>query len=274
MAAPAPGGGLLQQTLDDDDTSVHLVSINDVKFVLFGNSPSHRVKLGVRGFSACSVVILASDYGAIVTHVGPNEIGADSNDTQSFKRLAHSKMSELGRLYSQNKRCFGSDSHAYLVFATINGETVSPEQTAIFTDQLERLGMPLVTRRGYGTSPSSYINTGPAGTLLVERGLNARPIVYLEDGVVTPDPKLTPARLAPSTSSQPSSSRDLQKSRTPTQQRVDPYWAYREGFPEYSLIGESGQVLQRSQAIPENVWIRLIDKDGKLKQYAKFDGRE
>lgn len=49
---------------------------------------------------ACSVIILASDYAAILAHIGPNELG--SQDLQSFLGLANNKMSELEEIYRKN----------------------------------------------------------------------------------------------------------------------------------------------------------------------------
>ena len=261
---------LLAQALANE--IVDLVKINEVKFLLFDKPvKGHPVTLGVKGLSACSVIILASDYAAVLAHIGPNELG--SQDPQSFVRLANNKMSELEEIYRKNQRFFGSDSHAYLIFATFQSKPTSPEQTDIYRSRLKGLGIPLVSDKAYERSPKDLVDDDrPEGTVWVVKRPNARPTVYLEDRAVTPNANSMPASSAQAGSSQPSSSQAANVSQPALQRPTDSYWVRRHGSTEYLLLTKSGQVLQRSQTPPQGVHIRLFDQNGAYMKTATFDG--
>ena len=112
MTAPTETMGLVAQAVQQG--LVDLVKTNEVKFMQFTKPTKGRVAtLGVQGLGACSVIVLASDYAAILAHVGPNEPGARADDTKSFVRLANNKVNEIEELYRRNEQYFGNDSHAY-----------------------------------------------------------------------------------------------------------------------------------------------------------------
>ncbi|KAK5150139.1 hypothetical protein LTS14_010402 [Recurvomyces mirabilis] len=170
---------------------VELVGINEVKFLLFDRpAEGRRVSLGVKGLSACSVVILASDHGAIMAHIGPNELG--SRDPRSYLRLANEKMDELESIFRENQRYFGAGSHAYLIFATFQDKPVSPEQGDIFRARIQSLDVPLISDRPYERSTSALIDDDrPEGTVWIVKRQDTRPTVYLEDRLVSPSVKPT-----------------------------------------------------------------------------------
>lgn len=250
---------------------VELVGINEVRLMLFERPAEGRpVSLGVKGLSACSVVILASDHGAILAHIGPNELGAQ--DQRSYLRLAGEKMDELESLFHENQRYFGAGSHAYLIFATFQDTPVSPEQTAIFKARLQSLQVPLVSDRPYERSISTLIDDDrPEGTMWIVKRRDTRPIVYLEDRLVSPIvPTVSvgsPAQLHPSQSdpSQAGPSHIIQ-------QHEESQWMRRQGQADYILVSESGQVLQLSSSPPQRVWVYLYNQDGSYKGAAMLDG--
>lgn len=278
MASTTPRKCLLQQAIDSE--RVDLVGINQVKFRSFGRpvTGAPPVSLGVRGLSACSVIILASDHAAIAAHIGPNEPGASANDPQSYLRLANNKMSELEDLYRKNRQYFGSDSHAYVIFATFASRPTSPEQTAIYRDRLRGLGVPIVSDSAYERSPQSIIdNDRPEGTVLVVKRQETRPTVYLEDRIVVPDAKLMPSRHVATNAPQTSSSAVASSSRavpqTSDQQSAEPYWAIRKGSKEYMLLNKSGSLLQSTLSPPKGVRICLFDRSGAISKAVIFDGK-
>ena len=188
MATPVRKS-LLAQSLDIE--IMDLVKTNEVKFMLFDKPVKG---LGVRGLSACSVIILASHYAAVLAHIGPNEL--ESQDPQSFLGLANNMMSEVEELYRKNQRYFGSSTHAYLIFATCQSKPTSPEQTAIYRDRLKGLGVPLVSDHTYECPPKDLVDDDrPEGTVCVVKRPYTRPIVYLEDRAVTPNANSMPASL-------------------------------------------------------------------------------
>nr|POE75502.1 hypothetical protein CFP56_53614 [Quercus suber] len=164
--------------------NVELVGINEVKFVPFVQPTSGRpVQIGVMGLSACSVVVVLSDHGAIVAHVGPNIPNAIAAD--SFIRLASSKMDEVVALYRQYRLYF-AQSNATIIYAEFHGIQTSPEQTAIFRQRLRELNLPIATDCPYERPAVNRVSANsPAGTVLVSKDPGGPPRVFLEDRLIT-----------------------------------------------------------------------------------------
>lgn len=164
-----------------------LVETNETRFLAFRDPPTQNqpTSLGVWGLGACSVVIVVSKQAVILSHIGPNVFGSEEND--SFIQLARRKMDELERIYNEKRQLFTIDSEAYIVYATMGGQVVSPEQTAIFRDRLARLQLPTLVNRAYQSPREEDVNVHrPEGQVLVEKPSNSRPMVYLEDRIISP----------------------------------------------------------------------------------------
>nr|POF12720.1 hypothetical protein CFP56_09872 [Quercus suber] len=191
--------GLLAQALDRG--MVELVRINEVKFLPFAQrAPGYPVSLGVRGLSACSVVIVVSEHGAIVAHIGPDVPGATATD--SFIRLASSKMDQLVTLYQQHRNYFVAPNNAYIIYATFQDRPTSPEKTTIIRQRLRELDLSIVKDCSYERSAASLIDgSGPEGTVWVIKRHGSSPAVFLEDQIITPSLEIASTRSSSSLSS-------------------------------------------------------------------------
>ena len=184
-------------------------------------------------------------------------------------------MSELEEMYRKHHKFFGSDSHAYLIFATFNSRPTSPEQTAILRERLGHLRIPLVSDTSYERPPQMVMNDyRPEGTLLVEKKPNTRPTVYLEDRVVSPNASSMAAGSAQASSSRSSSSQAANVPQNSPQGRANTYWTHFVGSKEYVLYNESRHVLQQSHTPPRGVPVHIFDSNGKHVKMAVFDGQK
>ena len=249
------GVGYLARAVDA--RIVDIVEINEVKFLPFGSDIRTPLKtVGVRGLSACSVVVLASQYGAIVAHIGPNVLG--STDPRSFIILAHQKMDEVGRLYQQNRQRFPQGTKTYVIFATFGGTPTSQEQTSIFRQRLQALNLPIDKDVSYERPQLSEVNNKrPEGTVWVD-GRRDFPVVYLEDKVITPG-GVTSSAAGSSTS---------------TEDAHRPAWVLLHGQSEYLLLRPDRTIVQRATVPPPDQWIRTYNQTGGLTGVIMWDGKE
>lgn len=158
------------------------VAINEVLFKQFTpSSNGQTVSIGVCSLSACSVVIIASQYGAIVAHIGPNIEG--SSDPDSYKKLAEQKMDEVSNLYQQYRTCFPANTKTYVIVATIGGNVLTAEQKDIMTRRMTALGFPDTAEIHRPVLRFEH-DDQPEGTVVVE-GDGQKFQVLLEDKSIT-----------------------------------------------------------------------------------------
>ena len=212
--------------------------------------------LGVRGLSACSVVVLASQYGTIVAHIGLNILG--STDPRLFIDLAHRKMDEVARLYWENLHRFSRGTKTYLIFATFGGLPTSKEQTDIFRQRLRALNLPIDRDMSYERPRAPRVNMqGADGTVLVD-GREDSPVVYLEDRDITPRTVTAPA------AGRSASGRDADQA----------VWVLFHGRLEYLLIRPDRTIVQETIVPPQGQWIRRYDQSGTLAALVTWDGQQ
>ncbi|KAF1958346.1 hypothetical protein CC80DRAFT_490941 [Byssothecium circinans] len=114
---------------------VLIVAMNEVKFIAFGEKSA----IGTRDLAGCSVVIIASAYGAILAHIPPRPIPNTSEPyagDQNVQRL----MEEVGGLYNQRRNYF-PDTDTYAVFAIYNGGVALPDQKRIIEEKITQIGL-------------------------------------------------------------------------------------------------------------------------------------
>lgn len=270
--------GLLSQAINA--RVVDLVGINEVKFIKF-DRPAHNKKttLGVKGLGACSVAAVVSEHGAIVAHIGPNIL--NSKEADSFVKLASNRMDVVEQLCKENKALFDGRSDAYVIYATFQNTPTSPEQTAIFRNRLQGLGLPIVKDTSYERpQQASMSDERPEGTVWVVKRHDAPATVYLEDRNITPRPTATSASSSkPSSSSRPavSSSASSSKPSSSSQASSAPTppgtsWVVREGEGEYRLVDSANNVVQRSRDIPRGVRIYIFARNGTRRGVGIWDG--
>lgn len=85
---------------------MHAVAVNQTVFIPYQREPNIK-SIGIRGLSACSVVVVASAEAAIVTHVGPDAAlppgHPHAEKPRSYIINTESKMLELSNYYHDYK---------------------------------------------------------------------------------------------------------------------------------------------------------------------------
>jgi hypothetical protein len=158
---------------------VEVVPMNKVKFLPFTEKPS----IGTRDLAGCSVVVIASIYGAILAHIPPRPIpntpGASDGD-RNVARL----MAEVESLFNQNKNFF-PEADTYSIVAVYGGQIALPDQKEIIESKIGDMGLKPFNGILYVT-PRDPTNSAH-GTVFVDaynRGTQ-KPLVYTEDRLVS-----------------------------------------------------------------------------------------
>jgi hypothetical protein len=169
--------GFLARAVDAD--IIDLVGINEVKFLRFHQQSSPFSSLGVKGLSACSVMIYASESGAIVAHIGPNILG--SQDPHSPLTLAHGKMNEVDSFCNENRDCFSGGSRSRIIFATFQGNITSLEQVQVMEGRVRQLpGVDSASFKYERRDPTEITDRGPYGTVWIDARAADFPRIYVE----------------------------------------------------------------------------------------------
>ena len=277
-------------------SDVDLVGVNEVKIIAFGAQASNRpTTLGVRYLSACSVIGVVSDLGAILAHVGPNIHGSADEDSGSFIRLAHIIMNTVQTLYQKHSSMFTESTNAYLIYAILDNNISSPEHVEIFRTRLGQMGLPLLKEFPYVPSPPATQGES-RGTVWIKKEEGRPTTVYLEDKIITQGHNANTAnqtsrslaargsssqtKSSQASSSQASSSRASSSQASFSQAssshntspqtsppQVNPsqaamermFWTMIQGENEYKLVTERGQIVRRTTHAPQNVRIRIYN---------------
>lgn len=158
---------------------VQVVAMNEVKFVAF----TEKSAIGTKDLAGCSVVIIASIYGAILAHIPPRPI-PNTPDTYAGDQNVRRLMEEVGRLYNE-KRNYFPETDTYAVFAIYEGNIALPDQKNIIEEGITRMGLHPFNTILYIT-PRDPTNQAH-GTVFVDslnRG-SQKPVVYSEDRIVS-----------------------------------------------------------------------------------------
>ncbi|KAF2021875.1 hypothetical protein BU24DRAFT_417508 [Aaosphaeria arxii CBS 175.79] len=121
---------------------VRLVGINEVaSATLSAELGLGKIgSIGVRGLSACTVVIVASRHRAILAHVAPNEL--ESPEEDSYIKLAHRMMDDLFEAYRNHSQWFAGNTRTWVVYAVIGSDVATPEQKDIITSRIKEMNLP------------------------------------------------------------------------------------------------------------------------------------
>jgi hypothetical protein len=246
-------------TLELEQRKASLVGINDVKFLVFPIADGYNTLklLGANGLSACSVVVVASSYAALLAHIGPNIEGDDRPD--SFIRLAEHMMSEIERLYNEHKKYFPPNIQRYVIVATINGQVLTDGQRDVMINRLKAMGLPDPAEVHRPIQPPTQ--SGPLGTVMVSGiyGAANSPEILLEDVPLA----------ATSTSVVPSSS---------TAENTEDSWYWlsnpNDGYLPIRRVQQSGTVVDSRDVNnpPLGVWIYRVNQPSKPNDWVRWDG--
>lgn len=165
------GSGILAQW--QASRAVIVVPMGHVQFVSFQQMPA----IGTRDLGSCSVIIIASAYGAILAHIPPQPL-QPSPDPFAGDNNVRYMMSRVAALYHQHRDQFPSADTA-VVCAWFNGTVALPDQLEIMSSSLRQLGLNPVIRTYHVPGNRSLPGQG---TVIVIRGNNqSRAQVYVED---------------------------------------------------------------------------------------------
>lgn len=266
--------GYLAELLEKDE--VELVGINKVRFVQFISGRPVRgqhVALGVRGFSACSVVVVISDYAAILAHVAMDYVPEDprSRPLDSFLNLAHETMQEFEKLYFDNRSLFPggtTGTKAYTLYSERH-DMRSRSQEHIFEEYLTKWRIQTIKTTSYPHSSLGQIsNESPKGTVFVGKPPGRPPMVCYEDtdiAITTTvgSPRAQGAqavRSSPARSSPPAAGPSQTSSSRASVQRG--CWTFDEGRPGYRFVDDRGNVVEERREKPVGVWMWGYDRYG------------
>jgi len=256
--------GLLAQA--EQKGVVSLVGINKVKFVPFPKKPTKGqiCSAGIRQLSACSVVIVVSELGAIVAHIGPNEEGA--TEPNSYLRLTWKMMNNVARLYQDNSRCFSESTRPFVVVATFEGSIVVPEQVDIMVSSLMEIKLvPQLVKRPIQPAVD---DSSPEGTILVLGGSSTFK-VFVEDEVLTNTTVVASSGNATSMGYASNTSAASSSSEAPSET-----WYFYEGREGYYLMRPDGTCVQHSETPPPFVLICRTDAQYNPVSWAMWDGNQ
>ncbi|KAF2793656.1 hypothetical protein K505DRAFT_189519, partial [Melanomma pulvis-pyrius CBS 109.77] len=114
---------------------VLVVAMNEVEFVAF----SQKSAIGTRDLAGCSVVVIASAYGAILAHIPPRPI-PNTSDPYAGDQNVQRLMERVGSLYDQQRNYF-PNTDTYAIFAIYNGGVALPDQKKIIEDKITQMGL-------------------------------------------------------------------------------------------------------------------------------------
>lgn len=155
---------------------VIVVPMGDVQFVTFQQMPA----IGTRDLGSCSVVVLASAYGAILAHIPPQP-ARPSADPMAGDNNVRSIMDRVATLYERYKTHFPSADTA-VICAWFQGTVALPDQMNIMVRRLQRMGLQPVIKTYH--VPGNR-NLPGQGTVIVIGGVNQRRSqIYVEDRLI------------------------------------------------------------------------------------------
>jgi hypothetical protein len=264
-------------TLELEQRKASLVGINDVKFLVFPTADGYNTlkSLGANGLSACSVVVVASSYAAILAHIGPNIEGDDRPD--SFIILAENMMSEIERLYNEHKKYFPLNTQRYVIVATINGQVLTDGQRDVMINRLKAMGLPDPAEVHRPMQPPTQ--SGPLGTVMVSGiyGAANSPEILLEDVLLAATGTSVSVVPSSSTSVVPSSSTLVVPSSS-TAENTEDSWCWlsnaNDGYLPIRRVQQSGTVVDSRDVSnpPIDVWIYRVNQPLKPNDWVRWDG--
>ena len=213
---------------------VLVVPMGGVEFIPFSLKSSG----GTRDLAGCSVVIIASQYGAIIAHIVPRPPTAHPMDTTAGDRNVKAVMNRVGELYEERRNYFPS-AETYSIFAVFDGKIALNDQKRIIEEKIGTLGLAPFNTCLYIT-PRDPMNAGH-GTAFVDssgRG-NRYPHVYVEDRLVSTDRTI---HSGSQQSAQPSSLQSVQPCGHQTAQQASNGWIWCSQYLRYYMMKDGQRV--------------------------------
>ena len=163
-----------QQESSQMASRIALVPTGNVQFVSFDDIPA----IGVEGLGGCSVVVIASAYGAILAHIPPLPLQQPSPDFLGHSNV-QSMMDQASALYYYYKKHdFFPHAETVIVCAWLRGEMGVPEQLELMRESLHEIGHQ-PTIRTYAVPRTGNMNAPGQGTVVVTQGTD-HAMVYVE----------------------------------------------------------------------------------------------
>lgn len=163
-----------QQQTSQMASRIALVPTGNVQFVSFDDIPA----IGVEGLGGCSVVVIASAYGAILAHIPPLPLQQPSPDFLGHSNV-QSMMAQASALYYYYKKHdFFPHAETVIVCAWLRGEMGVPEQLELMRESLHEIGHQ-PTIRTYAVPRTGNVNVPGQGTVVVTQGTD-HALVYVE----------------------------------------------------------------------------------------------
>lgn len=169
----------------EEADAVITVPMNGIEFCDFRT----RIKaIGTRNLAGCHVVIIASQYGALMAHISPHP-GQNFHEPLAGDHHVANMMLRLRRKYlsyhAQN--FFPATSDTWTVHAEVRGTIALPDQRTIIRDHLTAMELPNPREHYYRPNPAeANRRDSRAGTvILIGSTLPAK--LYVEDVYVNPE---------------------------------------------------------------------------------------
>jgi hypothetical protein len=171
-----PASGLLAQW--ERAGQVVVVPMGGVQFVAFQQTPA----IGTRDLGSCSVVVIASKYGAILAHIPPLP-AQPSADPYAGDNNVRSMMRQVKSLHAHYKSLnYFPDAGTSIICARFRGAVALPDQLQIMQQSLHELGYaPSV--RTYDV-PGNRTLPGQGTVIVISNASNGNPVIYVEDRAI------------------------------------------------------------------------------------------
>jgi hypothetical protein len=134
------------------------------------------IAIGTSRLGSCSVVVIASEYGAILAHIPPHPDDG-SRDPFAGDNNASYMMAEVAQLFHRYGNFF-PQPEAVVVYAWYNGAVALPDQVDIMYSSLREMGLNPVFRT-YRV-PARHFQ-GSRTVVAIRDGNQRRVRIYVED---------------------------------------------------------------------------------------------
>ena len=159
----------------------HEVAMNEVCFVAFTGKSLRSV--GTRNMNGCTIVMIVSQYGAILAHIPPRPAAARDTDPQAGDQQCTQRMSELADIYRTFRRVFPTDTRSWVVSALWEDEIALPCQRQIIEAKLREMGLNHSSANYRAVMPSQS-DDNTKGSVFIDARVARPPQVYVEDILV------------------------------------------------------------------------------------------
>ncbi|KAL3440239.1 hypothetical protein BJX65DRAFT_290837 [Aspergillus insuetus] len=143
---------------------------------------NHKPAIGTGGLGGCSVVILASQYGAILAHIPPRLDLTSNDDPYAGDRNVRRMMGLVTQEHDKYKPLgWFPDNDTVLVCAWFQGELALRDQVEIMYEALEALGYKPNIQTYHVPGDQSSPGQGTVHVDSETRKTNGKPTIYVED---------------------------------------------------------------------------------------------